>query len=158
MSTAATFQLAQVNIGRIRAPMNDPIMAEFAEALNEINALAESTPGFVWRLKEESGNATGISAYPDPLVLVNMSVWSDLSALHGYVYRSAHGKFFARRQSWFDKYDGAYLALWWIPAGHRPTVAEAQQRLRTIESRGPTPEAFTFRQSFPAPAGLEGVA
>lgn len=152
------WHLAQLNIGRIRAPMNDPIMAEFAAALDEINALAEATPGFVWRLKEESGNATSIVAYPDPRVLVNMSVWTDLAALHGYVYRSVHGKFFARRLAWFEKHDGAALVLWWIPAGHLPTVDEAKARLAMLDTNGPGPEAFTFRQSYPPPTAAKAAS
>src|SRR4051812_47934207 len=106
MNVSPAWQLAQVNIGRIRAPMDDPIMAEFAAALDEINALAEAALGFVWRLKGTNGNATEISAFPDPRVLVNLSVWRDVDALQAYAYRSAHGRFFARRQAWFEKYEG----------------------------------------------------
>lgn len=147
-----TWHLAQVNVGRIRAPMSDPIMAEFAGSLAEINALAEASPGFVWRLKEDSGNATAIQAFPDPRTLVNLSVWTDVAPLRDYAYRSAHGKFFARREAWFEKPTSVHLALWWIPAGHVPTVEEAKDRLATIDRLGPTGEAFTFRQAFPAPA------
>jgi hypothetical protein len=145
------WHLAQVNIGRIRAPMNDPIMAEFAQALDEINALAEASPGFIWRLKDDSGNATAIVAFPDPRQLVNLSVWSDLASLQAYVYRSVHGRFFARREAWFEKLAGAHLALWWIPAGYIPTVNEAKERLAVLDRLGPTAEAFTFRQAFAAP-------
>jgi hypothetical protein len=132
--------------------MHDPIMAEFKAALDEVNALAEASPGFVWRLKDDTNNATSIQAYVDPLLLVNMSVWTGWEPLQHYVYRSLHGKFFARRQSWFEKFDGTHLALWWIPAGHVPSIDEAKLRLARLERDGPTPEAFTFRQSFPAPA------
>ncbi len=145
------WHLAQVNIGRTKASMDDPIMAEFKAALVEINALAEANPGFVWRLKDDSGDATSIHAFPDPLVLVNLSVWTDLAGLQSYVYRSAHGEFFARRQAWFESYDGAYLALWWIPVGHTPTVQEAKTRLALLEAKGPTAEAFTFRKNFSPP-------
>jgi len=151
MSATGTYQLAQVNIGRIRAAMDDPIMAEFKAALDEINALAEASPSFVWRLKDDSGNATSIVAFPDPRVLVNMSVWIDLASLHAYVYRSLHGEFFARRQAWFEKFESSYLALWWIPVGHIPTVDEAKARIESLDKNGPTPFAFTFRQSFPPP-------
>lgn len=150
---AGAWHLAQVNIGRTKAPMDDPVMAEFKAALVEINALAEATPGFVWRLKDDSGDATSIHAFPDPLVLVNLSVWTDVAALQAYVYRSAHGKFFARRQAWFENYDGAYLALWWIPVGHTPTVQEAKERLALLDANGPTAKAFTFRKHFPPPDG-----
>lgn len=150
---SAQWHLAQVNIGRIRAPMDDPIMAEFKAALDEVNALAESAPGFVWRLKDDSGNATSILAFPDPRLLVNLSVWTDVAALQDYVYRSMHGRFFARRQNWFERHDGAHLALWWIPVGHVPTVEEAKIRLNVLERHGPGADAFTFRQPFPAPGG-----
>lgn len=149
MGADRRFHLAQVNIGRIRAPMDDPVMAEFAAALDEMNALAEQSPGFVWRLKEASGNATGIAAFPDPMVLVNMSVWTEVASLREYAYRSMHGKYFARRDAWFEKPSTAHLALWWIPAGTTPTLDEAKARLASINRHGPTPLAFTFRQSFP---------
>ncbi|WP_438483072.1 DUF3291 domain-containing protein [Oleiharenicola lentus] len=148
---AAAWHLAQINIGRIVAPMDDPRMAEFAAALTEINALAESSPGFVWRLKDTGGDATSIQAFPDPLILVNMSVWTNVELLKHYVYRSVHGKFFARRQNWFEKSETAHLALWWIPAGHVPTVAEAKERLALLDERGPSERAFTFREPFHAP-------
>lgn len=152
MSGAAGFELAQVNIGRIRgASMDDPVMVEFKAALAEINALAEASPGFVWRLKDESGDATSIAAFPDPRVLVNLSVWASPETLQNYVYRSAHGKFFAKRQAWFEKFETNHLALWWIPAGHRPTTEEAKARLAALDQNGPTAFAFTFRQAFPPP-------
>jgi hypothetical protein len=148
---AETWHLAQVNIGRIVAPMDDPRMAEFAAALAEINALAEASPGFVWRLKDASGDATSIQAFDDPRMLVNISVWTGLEALKHYVYRTDHGKYFARRQNWFEKPTGAYLALWWIPAGHIPTTAEAKERLALIDRQGATAQAFLFRTAFPPP-------
>jgi hypothetical protein len=148
---ADTWHLAQVNIGRIVAPMDDPRMAEFASALAEINALAEASPGFVWRLKDASGDATSIQAFDDPRMLVNISVWTGLEALKHYVYRTDHGKYFARRQNWFEKPTGAYLALWWIPAGHIPTTAEAKERLALIDRHGATAQAFLFRTAFPPP-------
>jgi hypothetical protein len=151
---ADTWHLAQVNIGRTVAPMDDPRMAEFKAALAEINALAEASPGFVWRLKDDSGTgATSIHEFADPLVLINISVWTGIEALQHYVYRTAHGKYFARRQTWFEKPTGAYLALWWIAAGHIPTAAEAKQKLALIDQHGPTPEAFLFRTAFPPPGG-----
>ncbi len=145
------WQLAQVNIGRIRAPMNDPVMEEFAGALAEINALAEQSAGFVGRLKGDNGDATEIQAFSDPLILVNMFVWTDVRSLRDYVYRTMHGRFFARRQAWFEKYEGAHLALWWIAAGQFPTTAEAKARLATITARGSSAHAFTFRETFPPP-------
>ncbi len=150
--TAPAWHLAQINIARARGPMDGPVMAEFVAALDEINALAEASPGFVWRLKDESGNATALRAFPDPQMLVNMSVWADIAALQHYVYRTMHGRFFARRQEWFEQLEHAHMALWWIPAGHVPTTDEAKQRLDLLEQNGPGPAAFTFRQSFPPPA------
>jgi hypothetical protein len=151
MAISAPWQLAQVNIGRIRAPMSNPVMAEFAAALAEINALAESSPGFVWRLKDASGDATSIQAFSDPLMLVNLSVWTNIEALKDYVYRSAHGRFFARRRDWFESTPGASFALWWIPVASIPTVEDAKGRLALLDERGPTPLAFTFKQPFPPP-------
>lgn len=146
------WHLAQINLARMRAPLDDPLMAEFSAALAEVNALAESSPGFVWRLKEASGDATSIQAFADPRILVNMSVWTDVESLQKYAYRSLHGRFFARRQNWFEKPTEAHLALWWIPAGHIPTLAEAKERLLTLGRNGPSVAAFTFREEFPAPA------
>ncbi len=152
MSQTGNWQLAQVNIGRIRAPITDPLMAEFTAALAEINALAEASPGYVWRLQDASGDATSIQAFPDPLLLVNISVWTDVASLQTYTYRSVHGRFFGRRQEWFEKHAGAHLALWWLPAGHIPTLAEAKERLATLDKQGPSAAAFTFRTAYPAPA------
>lgn len=143
------FHLAQINVGRTRGPMDSPVMAEFAAALDEINALAEASPGFVWRFKTDNGNATEVKAYEDPLMLVNLSVWESVESLRNYAYRSAHGKFFARRAEWFESSAEAPFALWWIPAGQIPTVEEAVARLAELRARGPGPRAFTFKQPFP---------
>jgi hypothetical protein len=145
------FHLAQLNIGRIRAPLDSPVMAGFVALLPVINALAESTPGFVWRLVGDGADATGLRPYEDPLIIVNMSVWESLSALRDYAYRSNHVQAFRRRKEWFEESEAAAFALWWIPAGTLPTVAEAKERLETLREKGPTPEAFTFKESFPAP-------
>ena len=147
------YHLAQVNIGRIRAPMQDPLMDGFRLALARINALADASPGFVWRLQTEQGNATSIHAFDDPLLLVNMSVWTTIEALHAYVYDSDHTPFVRARRQWFEPFEGPMLALWWVPEGHLPTVTEAKGRLELLAARGPTPEAFTFRHTFPAPGG-----
>jgi hypothetical protein len=145
------YHLAQVNIGRVRAPMEDPIMDGFRNALDRINAIADATPGFVWRLQTPEGNATSIHAWDDPRILVNMSVWTSLEALHRYVYDSDHTPFVRARREWFEPFEGPMLALWWIPEGHIPTIAEAKLKLDRLAAEGPTPEAFTFRRSFPAP-------
>jgi len=149
-----TWHLAQLNIGRLRAPTDDPSLAEFMAGLDPINALADATPGFVWRLQTEDGNATAIRPYEgDELMAVNLSVWESMEALADYVYRSDHTAFLRRRSQWFERLGEAYLVLWWIPAGTIPTVDEALARLERLRTSGPTPEAFTFRQPFPHPGG-----
>jgi hypothetical protein len=145
------YQLAQANVARMRAPLEDPSMHEFRDALERINAVADAAPGFVWRLASDGGDATSIRAFDDPLILVNMSVWTSIEALHAYVYASDHTPFLRARRQWFEPYAGPMLVLWWIPEAHVPTVAEARARLDLLAARGPTPEAFTFRSPFPAP-------
>jgi len=146
--------LAQLNVGRMRAPIDDPIMAGFKALLDPINALADSSPGFVWRLQTEDGNATAIRPYPDDaLMAMNMSVWESLDALQQFVYRSSHLGPMRDRRQWFEPLDGPILVLWWVPAGHIPTVAEALDRLAYLKQHGPTPHAFTFRAPFPPPDG-----
>ncbi len=149
--------LAQFNIARAIAPLDDPVLADFMARLDEINALAEESPGFVWRLESDSGNATDIRAYDDPRMLINMSVWDSLNSLFDYVYMSGHSKVMARRREWFERFDGPYVVLWWVPAGHRPTLQEAQDRLAHLERHGPSAQAFTFKQRFPAPSGDAGA-
>ena len=145
------WHLAQANIGRAVAPMDDPAMADFMAQLDTINALADRSPGFVWRLQSGSGNATDIAVTEDPLVILNMSVWQSADALFDYVYRTAHTPVMARRRQWFEKPTKPHLVLWWVQAGHRPSVAEALERLEMLAECGPTPDAFTFKQRFPAP-------
>jgi hypothetical protein len=147
----SAYQLAQLNIGIIKAPMDSPVMADFAGNLDRINALAESMPGFVWRLQTEEGDATSIRPFEDKSTLVNMSVWRDIEALNQYVYHSAHVEIMRRRKEWFEPMRAAYLVLWWVPVGHQPSVAEAVARLELLRANGPTPQAFTFRHPFPAP-------
>jgi hypothetical protein len=150
------WQLAQMNVGRLVAPRGDARVQPFFDALDRINALADSSPGFVWRLQSESGNATDIQPTQDSLFLVNMSVWSDADALFNFVYRSAHTPVMAQRRQYFESFEGAYQALWWIPAGHRPNVDEGLSRLWRLDRYGPTPQAFTFKVRFPAP-GVAGL-
>jgi hypothetical protein len=147
----SAYELAQLNIGVIRGPMDSPLMAEFAANLARINALADAAPGFVWRLQTEAGDATAIRPFENENQLLNMSVWQDLEQLRQFVYRSSHAEFLRRRREWFERLTDAYLVLWWVPRGHRPTVAEAIARLETLRARGPTAEAFTFRATFPPP-------
>ena len=146
------WNLAQLNVGRLVAPAEDPAVADFMNALEHVNGLAEAAPGFVWRLKDDAGaGATDIRPAPDQQFIVNMSVWTDADLLFEFVYRSAHTPFMARRREWFDRFEGAYQALWWVPAGHHPTVAEGLSRLWLLDRYGPCPQAFTFKARFPAP-------
>jgi heme-degrading monooxygenase HmoA len=146
--------LAQVNIARMKAPLDSPAMAGFVDRLDEINALADRSPGFVWRLQNGSGNATYARPYSDDRIIVNLSVWESVEDLQAFVYRSAHAAVVRRRHEWFTKSDGAYTALWWVPKGHLPSIDEAKARLEHLDSRGPTPFAFTFKTTFPAVAAL----
>jgi len=148
--TSQLYHLAQVNIARMKAPLDDPIMASFVARLADINALADQSPGFVWRLQTEEGNATYLRPYDDDRILFNLSVWESVEQLKDYVYRSVHGEVMRRKKEWFQKFDGMYLALWWVKAGHVPTVAEAKQRLAYLQAHGETQHAFTFKQLFPA--------
>ena len=145
------YELAQLNVGIIKGPMDSPLMAAFAANLGRINALAEQTPGFVWRLQTEQGDATAIRPFEDDNMLVNMSVWRDVESLRRFVYRSDHVDIMRRRGEWFERMREAFLVLWWVPEGDRPTVAEAVAKLKTLRAHGPTAAAFTFRQWFPAP-------
>ena len=142
--------IAQVNIGRMRAPLEDPVMAGFVARLDEINALADRSPGFVWRLKTEAGNATYLRPYDDDRILFNMSVWESIEQLKRYVYYTAHVEVLKRRHDWFEKFAGAYTALWWVPQGHRPGIDEAKKRLAHLDAHGPSAFAFTFKHPFPA--------
>jgi hypothetical protein len=151
------FHLAQANIGRIRAPLEDPIMEGFRTQLDPINALADRSPGFVWRLQTEDGNAMAIRPFADERMAINMSVWESLDALQQFVYRTAHVGPLRDRKQWFERIEGPILVLWWIPAGHVPTVAEAQERLGHLKEHGPTAHAFTFRTPFPSPDGQSGA-
>ncbi len=147
------YHLAQVNIGRFRKPVEDPANADFMNALDHVNALAEASPGFVWRLTGEGNNATDLKPYDDPNIAVNMSVWESVDALAAFVYRNMdHRGVMRRRREWFEE-TPVYMALWWIPAGAVPTVEEAKAKLALLEKLGPTAEAFTFKQPFAAPSG-----
>jgi hypothetical protein len=135
-----------------KEPPGGPVLAEFMAALDPVNAVADSSPGFVWRLQTEDGNATAIRAF-DEDTMVNMSVWESLEALRAFVYSNrAHLDIMRRRREWFENHAEAFQVLWWVPAGHVPTVAEAEERLRVLRDHGPSAEAFTFRRHFPPPA------
>jgi hypothetical protein len=144
-------QLAQVNIGRLKEPIDSPLLADFVAKLDEINRLADGAPGFVWRLQSDQGNATNIQAYDDPLIAVNLSVWESPERLRDFVYRSDHVEVMRQRRKWFETMN-VYLAMWWIPAGHIPTVAEAKARLAYLQEQGESAHAFTMRRIFPSPS------
>jgi uncharacterized protein DUF3291 len=143
-----TYRIAQVNIGRMRAPLDDPFMAGFVARLDEINALADRSAGFVWRLQASEGNAAYLRPYDDDRILINMSVWETVEHLKHFVYRSMHVELVRQRADWFEKFNGAYSALWWVPAAHVPSVDEAKKRLEYLERNGPTEFSFTFQKLF----------
>jgi hypothetical protein len=145
------FQIAQINIGRMLAPIDDPVMKEFVDNLANVNAVAEASPGFVWRLQSDAGNATDIAYSDDPFVIVNMSVWTSIEALKEFTYKSHHLEIFRKRAQWFERMAAPSYTLWWIPEGHIPTVAEAKERLEHYQKHGSTEFSFWFSQPFPAP-------
>ncbi|WP_112140329.1 DUF3291 domain-containing protein [Glycomyces dulcitolivorans] len=146
------FELAQVNIGRMREPLDSPVMKEFVDNLGPVNEAAEAAEGFVWRLMDAEGeNATTFRFFGDEWLIMNMSVWTDPEAFRAYVYGPAHRPFLQRRREWFEHLAEAATALWWVPAGERPTVPEAEKRLTLLREKGPTPEAFTMKAEFPKP-------
>ena len=146
-----TFHLAQVNVAQAKADMDSDLMQGFVSRLDEINALAESAEGFIWRLQEDSGSATAIRVSDDPLLLINMSVWADPEALKHYVYKSLHIELIKDREVWFNKMGESHQALWWIPAGHIPSTEEARKKLEYIRKNGPSADAFTFAKPYPTP-------
>lgn len=149
------WHLAQVNIAVPRGPMDSATMAGFVELLEPINELADSAPGFVWRLQDDDGNATSISVFGDDSLIVNMSVWKSADALWDFVYDSGHLKVMRRRREWFTRMRESFMCLWWIPGGQLPTVADAEERLERLRAEGPTPYAFTFKERFTAPSSTE---
>jgi uncharacterized protein DUF3291 len=155
----SAFHLAQMNTARLRAPLHDPSMREFADGVALMNDLADRSPGFVWRLAEESGDGT-IAAPADPATIFTLSVWESLEALRQYVYQSAHLDYLRRRRDWFVPHGHQdSLVLWWLPAGRIPTLRQGISRLGRLRAAGPAPDAFTFRQPFGAPeaAGAPGL-
>ena len=145
------WHLAELNIARALAPLDSPTLADFMSELDRINALADAAPGFVWRLQGDAGNATDVRVGGDPLLLVNLSVWRSAEELFDFVYRTAHAGVMVQRRRWFEKMSEAYQVLFWVRAGHLPTVEEAFERLHTLRRLGPTAEAFTFKARFAPP-------
>jgi hypothetical protein len=150
MIQPANHHLAQLNIGRIRYEVNDPRMAGFVDNLASVNAIAERSEGFVWRYQDESGNATSTRPYDgDPMMAVNMSVWENVESLEKYVWQTVHKRFYARRHEWFETMAERYLVMWWVPAGHRPTIQEAIARLEHLKANGSSDHAFAW-ESLPS--------
>jgi hypothetical protein len=147
--------LAQINIARMLAPIDDPIMTDFVAQLPPINALAEESPGFVWRLQSENGDATSIKVYDDNMIIINLTVWENVDSLREYVYKSAHRRVLRERKRWFEKFDGPYYALWWVPAGHLPDPQEGRERLEYLGEHGDSPHSFSFKKTFPEPVEME---
>jgi hypothetical protein len=146
------YHIAQYNIARLVAPLDDPRVADFVDNLDRLNKLADAAPGFVWRHQDENGNSTGTRVRGDPLIVINFTVWETIESLFEYAYRSDHVEMYRRRREWFELLREAPLVLWWIPAGYIPSVEEGEERLDYLRAHGPTPRAFTFKQRFPPPA------
>lgn len=147
-----SYHLAQINIATMRFPSTQaPEMAGFMNNLDRINALAEQSKGFVWRLQSEEGNATEIKFFGDQ-VIVNMSVWEDMGSLFDYTYRSDHLEVMGRRRAWFHKHEKPHSVMWWVESGHQPSLKEAKERLEHLQLHGPSAFAFTFKKPFPSPS------
>lgn len=144
-------QLAQLNIAKTRFPLDAPEIKDFVDNLDKVNAIAESSDGFVWRLKDEAGNATNIKVFDDPDLLVNMSVWTSPQALKDFMFKTLHRDFMRRKNEWFYPPKSNTYVLWWVEDGHIPTVEEAIERLSLLREKGESPEAFSFKSNFPAP-------
>ncbi len=147
-----TYHIAQINIVEARYPLTDPRMKGFVDQLPKVNAEGENSPGFVWILKDETETAVNFVIFNNPDILVNLSVWETIAALKDFIYKGDHLKAFIRRKEWFLPMKKSHLALWWIPKGYIPTLAEAEQKLEKLWTEGPSAEAFTFRKMFPPPA------
>ena len=145
------YHLAQINIARMLAPIDDPIMAEFVAQLAPVNVLADQAPGFVWRLQTDSGDATSLKVYDDEMIIVNLKVWESVEALREFVYKSAHYGVLRDRKRWFEKFEGPYYALWWIPAGELPSIEDSKLRLEYLRQHGDSAYAFSFKHIFPEP-------
>jgi uncharacterized protein DUF3291 len=151
------WELAQVNIALPREPLDSELLSDFVAALDPVNAAADAAPGFVWRLQTEEGDSTEVRGFGDDRIIINMTVWESIEALRAFVYTDAsHRSVLRRRKEWFESLAEAHYVLWWVPAGHRPTIAEAEQRLDLLRAQGPTPDAFTLRETFSPARRLGG--
>jgi hypothetical protein len=146
-----TYHLAQVNISKLLEPIDSPLLADFVAQLDEINALAEQSKGFIWRLKGENENATALRVFEDEMMIINMSVWQTIEDLKDFTYKTAHSGVMKGRNKWFEKPQAAHLALWWIPENHIPTPQEAKEKLASINKNGSNLFAFTFKDVFLPP-------
>lgn len=144
------YQLAQLNVALSKAPKGDPLLKDFFDNVARINALADQSKGFVWRMQGDAENSHADAVFATPGLLINYSVWDSLDDLAAFTYRSDHRDIMRRRKEWFDHVD-VYMVLWWVPKGHIPTAEDAKARLETLRQNGPTPEAFVFKTPFPAP-------
>jgi Domain of unknown function (DUF3291) len=144
----SSYHIAQLNIAKMLAPSDSEVMAGFMARLDEINALADTAEGFVWRLQSEDGDATSIRAFDDDMLLVNMSVWENIEALHDYSYKTVHAELIKQRRDWVSKMEKPHLVLWWVAAGHIPSVEEAKEKLAHINEHGASPLAFSFSKRF----------
>jgi hypothetical protein len=151
MPPMAAYHIAQYNIAKMRDELDQPVMASFVARLDELNHLADSSPGFVWRLHGDDDTSTSIRLYEDTLIVINMSVWETIERLHAFTYRSDHGPAYAGRHAWFDPIEGHTLVLWWVRAGVEPTALEGKERLEQLRREGPSQQAFTMKQRFPPP-------
>jgi hypothetical protein len=147
------YHIAEINIARMKGvDINDPIMKEFVENLDAVNQIAESSEGFVWRLKDDTNNATSLNPYDDEQVIINVSVWQSIETLENFMYKTFHSEFIKRRKEWFVAYGTAHTAMWWVPAGHTPTLQEAVDKLDYLQKNGASADSFDFRNKFPAPS------
>ena len=142
------YHLAQINIAKMLAPIDSPVMADFVSNLDSINLLAEQSEGFIWRLKDEGNDATTLKLFEDDFLIVNMSVWSSMDALFNFTYHSAHTGIFKRKREWFSKMLQMHMACWYVPVGELPSAEEGKQRLAYLNRHGETPYAFTFKSKF----------
>ena len=139
--------LAQINIAKMLEPIDSTLLADFVAQLDEINALGEASEGFVWRFKDETGNATNVQPFANPMIIVNMTVWESVESLKNFTYKSDHVRVFRERRKWFDpNFDLPNLAMWWIEEGHIPTLEEAQSKIYQLHEFGASEEVFTFRE------------
>lgn len=144
------FHLAQLNIATALADMDSPVMKDFVGNLERINQLGEQSPGFVWRMKDDSGNATAIPVYDDPRIIANLTVWEDPESLKNFLFKTDHAHFLKRKKEWFEPVKDASYVLWWIPAGHQPSLSEAKDKLAWLRQHGESAQAFSFKKLFPA--------